>query len=121
MKIAVTAAGTGLDSEVDPRFGRCQHILFVDVDTMGVEAVENTGGMGGGAGVATGNMIAARGAKAVITGNCGPNAHQVLSTAGIEVITGASGKVREVVDKYKAGQYKASAQPNVMPHTGTNK
>ncbi len=122
MKIAITSAGTGLDSEVDPRFGRCQYILFVDLDTMEVESVENTGGIGGGgAGVATGNMVAAKGVQTVITGNCGPNAHQVLSAAGIEVITGTSGKVRDVVDKYKSGQYKASTQPNVVSHNGLNK
>lgn len=119
MKIAVTSTGTGLDSEVDPRFGRCQHILFVDTDTMEVEAVENLSGMaGGGAGVAAGNMVAAKRVHTVLTGNCGPNAHQVLSAAGIQVISGVSGKVRDVVQEYKAGKYQASSQPNVAPHHG---
>jgi len=119
MKIAVTSTGTSLDSEVDPRFGRCRYILIVDPDTMEVEAVENSGGMaGGGAGVATGNMVAAKGVQAVLTGNCGPNAHQVLSAAGIQVITGVSGKVGDAIQEYKAGRYQASSQPNVAPHHG---
>ncbi len=119
MRIAVTSTGPSIDSETDPRFGRCRYILFIDTDTMETEAEENTSGMSsGGAGVATGNMVAAKGVQAVLTGNCGPNAHQVLSAAGIQIITGVSGKVRDVVQEYKAGRYQASSQPNVAPHHG---
>ena len=119
MKIAVTSTGTSLDSEVDPRFGRCRYILFVDTDTMEAEAVENSSGMaGGGAGVATGNMVAAKGVQTVLTGNCGPNAHQVLSAAGVQIITGVSGTVIDAVQEYKTGKYQASTQPNVSPHHG---
>ena len=32
MKIAVTAKGTGIDSQVDPRFGRAAYILVIDTD-----------------------------------------------------------------------------------------
>jgi predicted Fe-Mo cluster-binding NifX family protein len=54
----------------------------------------------------------------VLTGDCGPNAYQVLSTAGIEVIIGVSGKVKDAVEAYKAGKYKAISQPSVEPHHG---
>ena len=40
MKIAVSSKGTDLDAEVDPRFGRCQYLLFVDTDTLDYEAQE---------------------------------------------------------------------------------
>ena len=42
MKIAILATGPSLDAEVDPRFGRCQHFIIVDPETMQFEAVENT-------------------------------------------------------------------------------
>ena len=53
-------------------------------------------------------MIAAKGVAAVLTGNCGPNAYQVLSAAGINVITGVSGKVKDVIEDYRSGKFKVS-------------
>jgi predicted Fe-Mo cluster-binding NifX family protein len=117
MKIAVTATGDQLNSDVDPRFGRCKYFIIVDTDTMAFEAVLNTPGAGG-AGIAAGQLVSSHGAKAVLTGDCGPNAYQVLSAAGIEVITGVSGKVKDAVEAYKAGKYKKISQPTVEPHHG---
>ena len=119
MKIAVSATGAGLDAQVDPRFGRCQYFVIVDPETMQFETVENSGTTAsGGAGIATAQMIAGKGVEAVLTGNCGPNAYQVLSAAGIKVITGVTGKVQEAVNGYKTGEFQASSQPNVAPHFG---
>jgi len=119
MKIAISATGPSLDAEVDPRFGRCQHFIIVDPETMQFEAVENSSAMAsGGAGISTAQMIAGKRVQAVLTGNCGPNAYQVLSAAGIQVITGVSGKVQDVIQGYKSGQFQASSQPNVADHFG---
>jgi predicted Fe-Mo cluster-binding NifX family protein len=41
MKVAVTAKGTRLDSEVDARFVRVPYILIVDTDTWALEVVDN--------------------------------------------------------------------------------
>lgn len=120
MKITISASGNSLDAAVDPRFGRCQYLIVVDPDTMEFEALDNavnTGG--GGAGIATGQMIVGAGVKAVLTGNCGPNAYQVLSANGIQVITGVSGKVKDVIEEYKLGTYSASQQANVSDHFGS--
>jgi len=51
MKIGITAKGDNLDSEVDPRFGRCKYFIIVDPDTLEFEAIENfsieaSGGLG---------------------------------------------------------------------------
>jgi len=120
MKIAISATGTDLDADVDPRFGRCQHFIIVDTETMQFEAVENSSAMAsGGAGIAAAQMIAGKGVAAVLTGNCGPNAHQVLSSAGIKVITGVSGNVQDVIQGYKSDKYQSSSQPNVTAHFGS--
>ena len=122
MKIAVSASGPTLDAEVDPRFGRCQYFVIIDPDSMGFEAVENGADLaGGGAGIATAQMIADRGVEAVLTGNCGPNAFQVLSAAGIKVVTGVSGKVQDAVQDYKDGSLQPTSQPNVPDHFGMGK
>ena len=73
---------------------------------------------GGGAGIATAQAIAAKGVEVVLTGNCGPNAYQVLKAAGIKVITGVSGKVQDALHDYKGGKYQISAQSNVSDHFG---
>lgn len=121
MKIAITAKGSDLDSEVDPRFGRCQNFIIVDPDTMEFEAVDNSSAMAaGGAGISAAQMIAGKGVKIVLTGNCGPNAHHTLTAAGIKVVTGVSGKVRQAAQDFKAGLLKASSEPNVSAHHGIN-
>jgi predicted Fe-Mo cluster-binding NifX family protein len=121
MKIAISAAGPNLESEVDPRFGRCQYFIIANPETMEFEAIENFNVMAaGGAGISTGQMIAGKGVEAVLTGNCGPNAYQVLSAAGIKVITGVSGKVKDVIEGYRAGKFKVSDQANVPDHFGTS-
>lgn len=119
MKIALSASEPTLDAEVDPRFGRCRYFIIIDPGNMEFEAVENSGAqVGGGAGIATAQMITEKGVEAVLTGNCGPNAFQVLSAAGIKVVTGVSGKVRDTVQGYKAGSLQPASQPNVPGHFG---
>jgi len=119
MKIAITATAGNLDAEIDPRFGRCRYFIIVDSDAMKPEVLDNAGAMaGGGAGISAAQTIAGKGIEAVLTGNCGPNAYQVLSTAGIKVLTGVSGRVRQAIEDYKSGKLKASSQPNVLGHFG---
>ena len=120
MKICITAAGQGLDAEIDPRFGRCQYFTVVDLDTMEFESIENSSiGASGGAGIQAAQFVANKGVEVVLTGNVGPNAHNTLQAAGISVITGVSGKVREAVEGYKSGKLRAPASgPSVDAHFG---
>ena len=104
MKIAITSTGATLDDQVEARFGRCAYFLIVDTDSMECEAIENPNvAAGGGAGVQSAQLMADKGAQAVLTGNCGPNAFQVFGAAGIQVIVGVSGKVSDAVGQYKQG------------------
>jgi len=119
VKIAVSATAPGLDAEVEPRFGRSQYFIIVDPQSMEFEALDNSNAMAaGGAGISTAQMIASKGAEVVLTGNCGPNAHQTLSAAGIQVITGVSGGIKDAIEAYKAGRFQSSAQPSVDAHYG---
>jgi predicted Fe-Mo cluster-binding NifX family protein len=119
MKICVSATANSLDAPVDPRFGRCQYFLIVDSETMQFEAIPNmASGAMGGAGIQAAQIIASKGVKALITGNVGPNAFQALSAAGIQIITGAYGTVREAVEKYKKGELKGISAPTVGGHFG---
>jgi len=121
MKICVSAAAAdSLDAPIDPRFGRCPYFVIVDSETMQFEAIQNmaSGGMSG-AGIQAAQTIASRDVKVLITGNVGPNAFQALSAAGIKIVTGAFGTVREVVEKYKKGELRETGSPTVEGHFGT--
>jgi len=119
MKIAITATGPTLEAAVDPRFGRCPYFLVVETDDMSFEAIDNAGqDLSQGAGIQSARLVADKGARHVLTGNCGPNAHQTLSAAGLGVIIGCAGTVREATEQFKAGQLKPVDQPNVAGHTG---
>ena len=121
MKVAVTATGNTLESEVDPRFGRCQWFLIVNTDDLTHEAVSNASmSAGGGAGVQSGQLMADRDVKCVLTGNCGPNAFSTLNAAGIQVITGVSGVARDAVERFKSGALAAADGANVGSHAGMN-
>jgi predicted Fe-Mo cluster-binding NifX family protein len=119
MKVVVSSTGKDLDSEIDPRFGRCAYFIVADTDTMSYEAFDNGNlALGGGAGIQSAQFVASKGAKVAITGNCGPNALRTLAAAGVEVIVGQSGSVRRVVEDYKAGRLKTTTEANVADHYG---
>jgi len=86
---------------------------------MQFEVIQNTAsGATGGAGIQAAQTIAGKGVKVLITGNVGPNAFQALSAAGIKIVTGAFGTVREVVEKYKRGELRETGAPTVGGHFG---
>jgi predicted Fe-Mo cluster-binding NifX family protein len=109
-KIAVTAAEPSLDAAVDPQFGRCPYFLLIDAEKGTFEAVKNTSTSGGNAGVQAAQMIAAKGARILFTGKCGPKALESLAAAGIQVVPDCSGTVRAVVEQFQAGQLRPASK-----------
>ncbi len=105
MKICVTAAGPTLDAPVDPSFGRAKHFIIVDPETLEFIALDNPSiNAMGGAGVQAAQLVAARRAKAVLTGQAGMNAFRALQQAEIAIYGGVtSGTVREAIAQYQAG------------------
>jgi predicted Fe-Mo cluster-binding NifX family protein len=120
MKIAVTSTGNTLDSQVDPRFGRAANFIVVDTETMEFECITNDAvSAAGGAGISAAKTVADSGAKAVLTGNCGPNAARTLAAAGIKLYANVSGTVKDAVESFKNGQLAESSGPTVESHFGT--
>ena len=119
MKIVVTSTGSGLDALTSPVFGRCPMYIFVDTETMQVEAVENPAlASGGGAGVQAAQFVVERGAQAVVTGSVGPNAFNVLQSAGVPSYLFEGGTVREAVEAYNAGRLSATGAASGPAHAG---
>jgi len=119
MKIAVSSSGKNLDSLIDPRFGRCAYFLLVETDDMSFEVFDNQSmASGGGAGIQSAQLISSKGAKAVITGNCGPNAVKTLAAAGIEVFLENTGIVREALQKFKNGELTSTDMADASEYSG---
>jgi predicted Fe-Mo cluster-binding NifX family protein len=118
MKIAVSASGPELEAQVAPRFGRAPYFLMVDPDTMDFEAVANQQNFQAaqGAGIQAAALVARHKPAALLTGFCGPKAFHTLQAAGVPVILGAEGSVRDVVRRYAAGKFTPSGGPNVEAH-----
>jgi predicted Fe-Mo cluster-binding NifX family protein len=118
MKIAVTATGTQLESEVDPRFGRARYILIVDPETLDFEAVDNSGNVNAfkGAGIGAATMVCDKGAEVLMTGYCGPKAFLTLEAAGIKVISDVNGTVRDAVEAFRNGRVTYAEGANKDAH-----
>ena len=120
MKIAVSVVEPNLDSEVYPRFGRSQYFIIVDPETMQFESVTNPNiEAPGGAGISTAQLIYNKGASAIITGSIGPKAHQALAAAGVRMLTGVSGSIRQAIASFKAGKLLDNADAGAGMQGGT--
>jgi len=119
MKVAVSAQGESLDAASSPVFGRCPYFVFVDAETMEAETTPNPAmSQGGGAGIQAAQFVVNQGATVVLTGNLGPNAHNVLRAAQVPGFLVPAGTVRQAVEAYKAGQLQPMAGANVRAHAG---
>lgn len=118
VKVAVSASGKDLQAQVDPRFGRAAGFIIADPETLDFELVENTQNIRAaqGAGIQAATLVARHKAEVVLTGHCGPKAFQTLRAAGIQVVTGVSGTVKEVLARFQEGEYTFAAAPNAEGH-----
>jgi predicted Fe-Mo cluster-binding NifX family protein len=104
MKVVVSAMQEGLDAEVSPVFGRCPVYVFVDTETMQFESAPNPAmSAPGGAGIQAAQFAVSKGITAVLTGNVGPNAFNVLQAAGVTMYPVSGGSVGEAVEALKSG------------------
>lgn len=119
MKIIVTAEGSDLNAPTSPRFGRCPTYVFVETETLTFEALPNpASSASGGAGILAAQFIVEQGAQAVLTGNVGPNAADVLKVANIPVYLNSEPTVRAAVEAFKAGRILAARGATVRAHAG---
>lgn len=123
MKIAISAAGKNLESEIDARFGRCEYFLIVEVDKKkkeikSFEAIENTAkAQMGGAGITAGEIVARQKVDAVITVNLGPRAFSIFEQFGIKVYRG-EGKIEKAVQKFLDGKLEELTNATGPQHVG---
>ena len=118
MKIAITAQGKELSSEIDLRFGRAKWLIVIDTETGDYQVHDNVVNLNAaqGAGIQTGQNIANLGVEIVITGNVGPNAFKTLNAADVRIFLAEKQTVQKAIDSFKAGKLKEVNQANVKGH-----
>lgn len=118
MKLAVTSAGEGIESSVDPRFGRAKCFVVVDLETHEITAVGNAVNLNAaqGAGIQAAKTVIDLGAKALITGHVGPKAFSTLQAGDVAIYPISGGTVAQAVTEFKAGLLKTIAAADVEGH-----
>ncbi len=101
--ICVSSLGESIDSDLDPRFGRCQYFMIIKIEDGKIvdsRAIKNAGlEQGHGAGTAAAETVGESGATTAISGDFGPKASGVLEQLGIKMIKD-SGQIKDAVEKY---------------------
>ncbi|WP_461863875.1 NifB/NifX family molybdenum-iron cluster-binding protein [Thermococcus sp.] len=102
MRIAIPAEdNTGLESRVSGHFGRAKYFVFVDIEgdrIKGAEIVEVPFDEHGPGDLP--NFIKEHGGEVVLAYGMGQRAVGFFNQLGIEVVTGAYGKIRDVVEAF---------------------
>ncbi len=112
MKIAFSARGPALSSELDPRFGRASYFVVVDIESGGLSAHDNSQNVRAahGAGVQAAREIVNFGVAGVITGNIRPDVASVLRAGNVKVYKQTWGTVRDGIEQFKSGRLKELAE-----------
>jgi predicted Fe-Mo cluster-binding NifX family protein len=108
MKIAISSDGNNLESNVDPRFGRCPFFLIVELDSNNfqiINVMKNEGeSQNQGAGIRTAQQISELNVEFVISGQIGPNASKILNELGIKQYC-ASGIIKNVLNDFVKNEF----------------
>lgn len=85
MKICITTNSID-DKMADKRFARSMYLGVYDTESKSIEYIENEGFKSNhGAGIAAAHQVIKLGVDAILTGNVGPNAYEILEDAEIKV------------------------------------
>jgi len=109
----------GLNGQVSQHFGRCPYYLMVEVEG---REVRNTNALSNPyynnhiPGVVP-QFIKEQGTHTMIAGGMGPRAIDMFHGFGIEVVTGAIGTVKNVLDAYLRGEI-SGVEPCKHDHPG---
>ena len=113
MKIAISALGPDLNSEVSPVFGRAPYFLIFDFKTNELKSIPNPALKARrGAGILASQLLVSEKVEAVISGNFGPRAFLALEMAEIKLFFGAGLKVKEAIEKYKNKELEEIRRPS---------
>lgn len=100
MKVAITSTGNSPDSKLDSRFGRCSYFVMYDTETHATEFIPNHNKENvEGAGPASVQLIASKGAEKVISGEFGAKVKSLFDSLQIQlvVLSDPEKKISEII------------------------
>ena len=107
MKIAISSTGKKLTDSVSEVFARSPYFVIAEIENGKIqetEVIENKiANQLGQAGISAAQLMAEKNVNAVITGNVGPRAFDVLKQFKIDIYYG-SGKIEEVLQGFIGGK-----------------
>jgi len=109
MIFMISSEGETLDSQVNARFGRTPYFIRYNLEDQTWEAYSNQAvNQRGGAGVAASQFLVDHDVTVAISGRFGPNAYQVLKSAGIKMMAfdDSSMTISEAIDAFANEQLK---------------
>lgn len=107
MKIAISSQGKEENSLMDSRFGRCEYFCIYDIEDDGFKVIENTAiNSNAGAGIEAANLVLKETIDAIVTGNIGPHANEVLKRSNIKIFTSDVKKISDIINEYKGNKLK---------------
>ena len=103
MRICFTAdQANGLESVMSYHFGHCPYFVIVDVEgdkVINVESIENPLADEHDVGDLPAFMKS-KNVDVIVTGGMGPKAQQYFADYGIKPVTGAYGRIKDVLEEY---------------------
>ncbi len=107
MKIAISSQGKEENSLMDSRFGRCEYFCIYDIEDAGFKVIENTAiNSNAGAGIEAANLVLKENIDAIVTGNIGPHANEVLKRSNIKIFTSDVKRISDIINEYKRNKLK---------------
>jgi predicted Fe-Mo cluster-binding NifX family protein len=87
MKVAITSTGNSPDATLDSRFGRCSYFVIYDTESQSTEFIPNPNKENlEGAGPASAQLVASRGAKKVISGEFGAKVKSIFDSLQVQLV-----------------------------------
>lgn len=87
MKVAITSTGNSLEAKLDSRFGRCSYFVVYDTESHSTEFIPNPNKESiEGAGPASVQLIASRGAGKVVSGEFGAKVKSLFDSLKIKLV-----------------------------------
>ncbi|KXA90086.1 hypothetical protein AKJ62_01105 [candidate division MSBL1 archaeon SCGC-AAA259D14] len=122
MRIAVSADGQRLESQISPVFGRCPFFIVVETEDDEIverEVLENSAmEQPSGAGTAAVQLVGDKDVDVVISGGIGPKAFSALKQWKIKAFKGEPGPVRYNLDKFLEGELEEVESATGSPGMG---
>ena len=101
MKVAITSTGNSPDSKLDSRFGRCSYFVIYDTENHATEYIPNPNKENiEGAGPASVQLIASKGAVKVVSGEFGAKVKSLFDSLQIQlvVLNNPEKKISAIID-----------------------